>query len=138
MSIYATYHIFKLQPDWLWAKGDSFIEVIAQGVPGHIGHPKHGYETDPYSSFLPPVIDDEDGLRAMVFVLADEPVGEPPCHGQQYANPLLVMSGEEYKAAKFDELMFRLGDLLEKRLSPPTEMLDSLEALADRLEAQAK
>ena len=56
--------------------GCEWVEVRAQGVPGHIGTPTpgHGYEAgDPYGDFLPPPIvfaPDDQGhrLRAVVFV----------------------------------------------------------------------
>src|SRR5206468_8344166 len=53
-----------------------WVEVVAQGVPGHIGTPSpgHGYESgDPFADFLPPPIvlapdDQAERLRAVVFV----------------------------------------------------------------------
>jgi hypothetical protein len=59
MSIYAT--LWRVQfPRY----GDDhtaceWVEVLAQGVPGHIGTPSpgHGYEdADPFADFLPPPI----------------------------------------------------------------------------------
>ena len=57
-----------------------WVDVIAQGVPAHIGSPTpgSGYEAgDPYAAFLPPAVEvppDDDGtaLRAVVFVTAGE------------------------------------------------------------------
>jgi hypothetical protein len=74
VSIYAT--LWRLQfprygddhTGWEW------VEVLAQGVPGHIGTPSpgHGYEDgDPFAGFLsPPIVlapnDQGDTLRAVV------------------------------------------------------------------------
>jgi len=100
MSIYAT--LWRLQfprfgDDHV---GCDWVEVLAQGVPGHIGTPSpgHGYEAgDPYAEFLPPPIvlapdDRGDRLRAVVIVR-----GGTPKDGQRYTDPLLVLTGEEYE-----------------------------------------
>jgi len=54
------------------------VDVLAQGVPAHIGTPTpgYGYECgDPYEAFLPPALRvesgvSEDDLRAVVFVVS--------------------------------------------------------------------
>lgn len=115
MSIYAT----------LWSRkfprhGDEtldceWLEVTAQGVPGHIGSPAAGLgyeEGDPYASFLPPalvVATDDDGttLRAVVFVTEETAQGTERCH-EEYVEPLLVISGEEYAAITLSDLHERL------------------------------
>lgn len=115
MSIYAT--LWSLQ---FPRHGDShtaceWVEVVAQGVPGHIGTPSpgHGYEGgDPYADFLPPPIalaPDDDGttLRAVVIVRDGTPKD-----GQRYVDPLLVLTGEEYEKSTFDELHGRICDAL--------------------------
>jgi hypothetical protein len=115
MSIYAT--LWQLQfPRY----GDDhtaceWVEVVAQGVPGHIGTPSpgHGYERgDPYADFLPPpiaVAPDEQGesLRAVVIVRDGTQKD-----GQRYVDPLLVLTGEEYQNSTFDELHRRICDAL--------------------------
>ena len=117
MSIHATLWILKF-PEF----GDAhtrceWIDVIAQGVPAHIGTPTpgHGYESgDPYASFLPPPVevdDDGDGpLRAVVIVRANtEKVG------QEYIGPLLVLSGAEYLTTPFQTLHDRICNALRGR-----------------------
>lgn len=82
------------------------IRVTAQGVPGHV---------DMEADFLPPPLTDgdlEDGrLRAVVFVTDDTKKGTARA-GQEYVDPLLVLSGEEYGAITFVELHRRLCDKL--------------------------
>lgn len=95
------------------------MEVVAQGVPAHIGTsaPGYGYESgDPYAAFLPPAIridDDtpEDELRAVVFVTATTKKGTARS-GQEYESPLLVLSGTEYAAMPFQVLHDRLCSAL--------------------------
>ena len=122
MSIYATLWFLKFPCDSTRHEGCEWAEVVAQGVPGHIGTPTpgHGYEDgDPYASFLPPAIqipadDDEDGdypMRAVVFVKRGTPKGTDRS-GQEYVNPLLVMSGQEYAETPFDTLYDRICKLL--------------------------
>ena len=114
MSIYATYWILKFPTFGDAYLGCEWVNVIAQGVPVHIGTPTpgYGYEAgDPYAAFLPPaipVIDEEDGrLRAMVIVTErTEKVG------QEYICPLLVLTGEEYFALPFQILHDRICDAL--------------------------
>lgn len=95
--------------------GCEWVEVWAQGVPGHIGTPTpgHGYEAgDPFADFLPPPIvlepdDQENKLRAVVFVR-----GNTPKNVQRYVDPLLVLTGEEHERATFAELHTRICDAL--------------------------
>ena len=122
MSIYATLWSLKF-PRY----GDDFfdcewIRVTAQGVPGHIGTPTpgHGYENgDPYADFLPPPVEiDADGasefMRAVVFVSEETKKGTSRA-GQEYQEPLLVLTGREYAAIKYDELHTRICDALRGR-----------------------
>src|SRR5947209_14447640 len=104
MSIYAT--LWKLQFPRYGDEhtGCEWVEVIAQGVPAHIGSPTPGcgYEAgDPYADFLPPAIevppeDDGQTMRAVVFVTAGTPKATARSP-QEYLNPLLVLSGQEYE-----------------------------------------
>ncbi len=115
MSIYAT--LWRLQ---FPRRGDDhagceWIEVIAQGVPAHIGTPTagFGYEGgDPYASFLPPAItvpmdDDAKTMRAMVFVTGATRKGTDRS-AQEYVRPLLVLFGSEYAAIPFGDLHERI------------------------------
>jgi hypothetical protein len=95
--------------------GCDWVEVWAQGVPGHIGTPSsgHGYEGgDPYADFLPPPIvpapdDQGDKLRAVVIVRAGTTKDV-----QRYVDPLLVLTGDEYEKSTFDQLYGRICDAL--------------------------
>ncbi len=117
MSIYATLWTlqFPRYGDLLIAQ--DWIEVWAQGVPGHIGSPSPGcgYEDgDPYADFLPPAVaceGDDAPLRAVVFVTSKTKKGTARS-AQEYADPLLVLSGDEYARSGFTELHERLCDAL--------------------------
>jgi len=61
-----------------------------QAVPGHIGHPSAGYESDPYAAFLPPVAADPDQDRALVVVLDGQPKGTARSP-QEYPDPACVL-----------------------------------------------
>ena len=119
MSIYATLWRLKFPQFGEDHTGCEWIDVTAQGVPAHIGTPSpgFGYETgDPYSDFLPPPIEilseeDEQKLRAVVFVTAGTRKGTNRC-GQEYVDPLLVISGADYDGLSFDALHGRICDAL--------------------------
>jgi len=91
------------------------MTVTAQGVPPHIGSPTPGcgYEDgDPYAAFLPPPVHtDEDGesayMRAVVFVTEGTSKGTTRSP-QEYQQPLLVLTGEEYVNMPFDNLYTQL------------------------------
>lgn len=115
MSIYAT--LWRLQfPRYGDAYvGCEWVDVMAQGVPAHVGTPTpgYGYESgDPYAAFLPPAlrIDNgtpEDELRAVVFVVSTTKKGTSRS-GQEYESPLVVLTGAEYAAMPFQVLHDRL------------------------------
>lgn len=115
MSIYATLWRLKFPKHGDDYFGCEWIEIIAQGVPAHIGSPTPGcgYEDgDPYGEFLPPpLLVDEEGehelMRAVVFVTEDRLKGTVR-HPQEYINPLLVLSGEEYAKISFETLHERI------------------------------
>ena len=119
MSIYATLWILKFPKEGDDYIGCEWIEVIAQGVPPHIGSPTPGcgYEDgDPYTAFLPPPVEtDENGdakyMRAVVFVSEGTPKGTGRS-GQEYENPLLVLTGQEYATVTFEDLHTRLCAVL--------------------------
>jgi len=101
--------------DWEKWNGVDWVEVFCQGVPGHIGHPSHYPEGDPYADFLPPALagDDFDGkLRAVVIVLE----GRHAKEGQRYLEPLLVMTGEEYRKTSFAALLGRVSTAVHEKL----------------------
>ncbi len=119
MSIYATLWRLKFPRCGDDHTDCGWIDVIAQGVPAHIGSPTPGcgYETgDPYAEFLPPAVDvepDDDGttLRAVVFVTANAAKGTPRS-AQEYVAPLLVLSGKAYKVLSFGQVHQRICDAL--------------------------
>jgi hypothetical protein len=95
--------------------GCEWVEVLAQGVPAHVGTPTagYGYESgDPYEAFLPPALridgrTSEDDLRAVVFVVSASKKGTSRS-GQEYESPLLVLTGTEYAVMPFQVLLDRL------------------------------
>lgn len=114
MSIYATLWSLRFPRDGQYFLGCDWIGVRAQGVPGHIGTPTagYGYESgDPFASFLPPPIvlesEEDDRLRAVVIVTSDTRKGTEE-NGQEFVDPLLVLTGEEYGQLRFDELHDRV------------------------------
>lgn len=111
MSIYATLWRLKFPRYGDDHTGCEWIEVIAQGVPAHIGTSTSGRaseEEDPYAGFLPPAVavpTDDDGqtMRAVVFVTEATPKGTDRSP-QEYVRPLLVLSGSEYATVPFGQL----------------------------------
>jgi hypothetical protein len=111
MSIYATLWRLRFPRYGDDHTGCGWIEVMAQGVPTHIGASspgRAGQEEDPYASFLPPAVagpTDEDGqtLRAVVFVTEATPKGTARSP-QEYIHPLLVLSGAHYATIAFAQL----------------------------------
>lgn len=114
MSIYATGWTIKVPlPGYSFHAHDrDFVEVFAQFVPAHIGQPSEGYETDPYADFLPPIVPNYDPCnyegsdRAIVVVQRGRHgKGGPGFHPQQYEDPVLVMSCEEYDKMPFAQFL---------------------------------
>lgn len=111
MSIYATLWHLQFPRHGDAYVGCEWVEVLAQGVPAHIGTPTpgYGYESgDPYESFLPPALriegpTSEDDLRAVVFIVSMSKKGTTRS-GQEYESPLLVLTGTEYAAMPFQVL----------------------------------
>ena len=112
MSIYATLWEIKLPKAHRF--DDEWVSVYAQAVPPHIGHPSHYPEGDPYSDFLPPVVEcaPQTGLgpfnRAVVILVEgrDEKVI------QRYTDPLLVLTGEQYAQMPFQDLLDAITDAM--------------------------
>lgn len=110
MSIYATLWRLKFPGGGDDHTGCAWVEVIAQGVPAHIGaaNPDAPDDaTDPYASFLPPAIVspdvDDPPVRAVVFVTERTRKGTDRS-AQEYVNPLLVLSGPQYSTMPFEDL----------------------------------
>jgi hypothetical protein len=110
MSIYAT--LWEIKVPRRHCFDEEWVKVYAQAVPPHIGHPSEYPEGDPYADFLPPVVQDYDPTnldevpvnRAVVIVQE----GRDHKDIQRYTDPLLVMSGEEYRRIPFQELLDRI------------------------------
>jgi len=119
MSIYATLWRLKFPRHGDDHTGCDWIEVIAQGVPSHIGTPTSGAaseQEDPYAAFLPPagaVSTDHASqtMRAVVFVTEGTPKGTARS-AQEYVGPLLVLSGREYATISFGQLHDMICDAL--------------------------
>jgi hypothetical protein len=102
LSIYATLWILKFPKLGGYHLACEWTEVIAQGVPAHIGSPTPGfrYETDdPFADFLPPAVEvsperEAEYMRAVVFVTGHSRKGTLRS-GQEYVDPLLTLSGKE-------------------------------------------
>ena len=125
MSIYATLWSLKFPKEGDEHIGCEWIEVTAQAVPPHIGSPTPGcgYEDgDPYAAFLPPPVPtDAEGSapfhRAVVFITECSIKGTPRS-GQEYASPLLVLTGDDYARITFEELHRKICDALRGNRAP--------------------
>jgi hypothetical protein len=124
MSIYATLWILKFPADGDAHSRTEWVSIVGQGVPGHIGHPEEGYESDPYP-FLPPVPEDSESLRAVVIVREGTPKD-----GQEYTSPLLVLSGAAYGTMPFQELHDRICEAL--RSGRPRLIAEVIDADGER------
>jgi hypothetical protein len=119
MSIYATIWSLKFPRYGDHYAGCEWIEVTAQGVPAHIGTPTPGFgyeDGDPYAEFLPPPVGvsadgDSEFMRAVVIITEETRKGTARSH-QEYVNPLLVLSGQDYASIPFVELHARICDAL--------------------------
>jgi hypothetical protein len=119
MSIYATLWRLKFPRHGDDHSGCDWITVLAQGVPAHVGTSSAGPESeqeDPYSAFLPPAgtaptDDDDQTMRAVVFVTEGTSKGTARSP-QEYATPLLVLSGQRYATIPFEELHQLICDAL--------------------------
>ena len=128
MSIYATLWRLKFPRHGVANPGCEWIRVRAQGVPPHFGSPTPGlgYEDgDPYGAFLPPPLEtnaqgEHEYLRAVVFVTEETSKGTERS-GQEYANPLLLLTGETYSTLSFGELHRQLCDALSCSETPLTD-----------------
>jgi hypothetical protein len=122
MSIYATLWKLKFPRFGDYHTRSEWIDVTAQGVPPHIGSPTPG-------SFLPDaVVTDEGGeaeyMRAVVIITENTKKGTSRSP-QEYVDPLLILSGQEYASLSFQELHERICDALRGgRLGVSLEIID--------------
>jgi hypothetical protein len=132
MSIYATLWSIQIQDPAFPFTSPRWVKVTAQAGLSHIGSPTPGcgYEDgDPYRDFLPPPVEtDEYGEaeynRAVVFV-TDETRKGTARDGQEYVNPLLVLTGEEYAQMPFRTLLARLEEAVRSGPRVVAEYLDA-------------
>lgn len=125
MSIYATLWTLQFPCEGDATLDCDWITVHAQAVPAHIGTPTpgHGCESgDAYAGFLPPPVavnthGEAPHDRAVVFV-TEKSIKGTERHPQEYAAPLLVLTGEEYARITFGELHRRLCDTLRGNRAP--------------------
>jgi hypothetical protein len=92
---------------------ERWIEVYAQAVPAHIGHPSEYPDGDPYADFLPPVTEHDEGTPRAVFIIDKDHYQK---EGQRYIAPLLMLTGEEYESVSFGDLLHRIQIALDERL----------------------
>jgi hypothetical protein len=132
MSIYATLWSVQIEDPAAPLTKPRWVRVTAQAVPPHIGSPTPGcgYEDgDPYADFLPPPVQtDETGDatydRAVVFITDTTKKGTAR-NGQEYVNPLFIMTGEEYAKVSFDTLLRRLEEAIHSGPRVIAEFIDS-------------
>ena len=132
MSIYATLWKIQIQDPALPSTMPRWVTVTAQAVPPHIGSPTPGcgYEDgDPYGDFLPPPVEtNEDGEaeynRAVVFV-TDRTRKGTARNGQEYVDPLFVLTGEEYAKMPFGILLNKLEEAVRRGPKVVVEYYDA-------------
>lgn len=117
MSIYAGGFDFQLNVT-PYSFGDrNWIRITMQSVPSHIGAKWNGYESDIYSYFLPPTIPEEledEYDRAIVFCHEFDRKGTDR-NGQEWHDPLLILTGKEFKEISWLEVMSRLQHAVLER-----------------------
>ncbi|MGA2799681.1 MAG: hypothetical protein ABSE63_19025 [Thermoguttaceae bacterium] len=132
MSIYATLWSIQIQDPASPSSNPRWVTVTAQAVPPHIGSPTTGcgYEAgDPYADFLPPPVNtnkdrEAEYNRAVVFITESTKKGTAR-NGQEYVNPLLVLSGEKYAKMPFQTLLNLLEEAIRSGPRVVAEYFDS-------------
>ena len=105
MSIYSTLWQLRFPTDGISFQDDDDpgILIIAQAVPPHI--------QDDASWLPPPIPESSQYHRAVVITTADDTKGTKRS-GQEYANPLLVLTGTSYASLKSASLRSKKKDSL--------------------------
>ena len=132
MSIYATLWSIQVQDPASPSTLPKWVIVTAQAVPPHVGSltPGCGYEDgDPYGEFLPPPLStnkdgEADYNRAVVFVTEGTRKGTAR-NSQEYVDPLLVLTGEEYAKMPFQMLLNKLEEAIRSGPRVVVEYYDS-------------
>lgn len=114
MSIYATLWRVTVHEYF----DDHGHEVWAQGVPSWIRYSGPGWD-----EWLPPPIeprDDNAGYSRMraVFLCDRFTTKATERCGQEYVNPLLVMTGDEYTSMRWVDLLEKIQDAIKQRRGP--------------------
>lgn len=136
MSIYATiWNILLEDEDHGGAYSDAWFEVWCQAVPNHINE-QNGYGGPGFDEWLPAFIhepgcvmrkteipsrsvepdwyDCDCGDRAY-FICDKFTTKATPRNGQEYVNPLLVLTGPEYRAMTWTDMLIRLEEAVAAR-----------------------
>ena len=116
MSIYATLWELHVPPDDGWCYGNEgagsdgcrCVDVYAQAVPAHID-----YTGSMWDGWLPPPVEDRDGNFRAVFICGPSTTKGTERCGQEYVNPLVVLTGDEYEEVGWRVLLHRIFDALE-------------------------
>jgi hypothetical protein len=104
MRIYATQWALRFPRFGDFHIGCEWVTVLAQAVPAHVANLAGGG----YHTFLPPFHEAvANDLWTVVFVIEGAAKGTERS-GQEYASPLLVLSGKAYAAIPFGVLHARL------------------------------
>lgn len=118
----------------------AWVEVWCQSVPNHINE-QNGYGGPGFDEWLPAFVhepgcvmrttkirhrsgtddyyDCDCGDRAYVICDRLTTKGTPRC-GQEYVNPLMVLTGPEYRAISWAEMLARLEDAVAARTPNPS------------------
>lgn len=108
MSIYATQWALQFPRFGDFHSGCEWVTVLAQAVPAHVGT----HALPAHAAFLPPYPDAvANDLWALVFVVEGTAKGTERS-GQEYATPLLTLSGKAYASMPFGALHAKLCDAL--------------------------
>lgn len=108
MSIYATQWALRFPRSGDFHIGCEWVTVLAQAVPAHVA----AIADESWRTFLPPFPDAlANDLWAVVFVIEGAAKGAAGS-GQEYASPLLALSGRAYAAMPFGVLHATLCDAL--------------------------
>lgn len=103
MSIYASLGSFGFPvryPDNV----EGMVNIWIQGVPAHIN-----YEGPEWEWLPPPIPENSDFMRAVVFVEEGTGKGTDRC-GQEYKEPILILSGLEFASIPFPEVMEKIAE----------------------------
>ena len=99
---------------------EAWVRVWAQAVPPHIDAAGPGWDEwlpPPVPEYVAGVHRDDRGVPRAVFFVLDGTLKATARNGQEYVDPLLVLTGEDYVARPWGRLMEALERLLTRRLT---------------------